>query len=295
MEFLRRKGKYYCHITFEPEFPTGKGTKELGILGIDVNPDGIAITIIFPDGNYKYHEFIKCPEMLTASTNKRNYLAGDLAHRIVKIALRFGVAIAVEDLKFNNQGVDSGKKFNRLKHNFAYRKMLEAIESASLKHGVELIKVDPAYTSKIGLYKYCPQYGMDIHNGAAMVIARRAYGYKEKVPKYLAKRCVRPEELNDFYKQDTKTKYGQISGVITALMSQDETLDKDVRNKPNGYIKHRKKFLNINRYQNKEVKELNDKAKSDRIKKLNKNKKKNLRLNKSKLAVKQVEESKNSK
>ena len=57
------------------------------------------------------------------------------------------------------------------------------LESSCYKNGVEFIKVKPQYTSKIGLYKYCHQYGMDVHNGAAMVIARRSYGFKEKVPK----------------------------------------------------------------------------------------------------------------
>lgn len=59
------------------------------------------------------------------------------------------------------------------------------LESACIREGVEIIKVKPQFTSKIGLYKYCHQNGMVVHNGAAMVIARRSYNLKERVPKIL--------------------------------------------------------------------------------------------------------------
>ena len=63
--------------------------------------------------------------------------------------------------------------------------LLTMLESACYREKIELIKVHPAYTSKIGLYKYCHQFGMVVHNGAAMVIARRSYKFKEKVPQIL--------------------------------------------------------------------------------------------------------------
>lgn len=59
------------------------------------------------------------------------------------------------------------------------------LESACYREGIEVIKVKPQFTSKIGLYKYCHQYGMAVHNGAALAIGRRSYKYKERVPKLL--------------------------------------------------------------------------------------------------------------
>lgn len=53
-------------------------------------------------------------------------------------------------------------KFHRMSHSFCYRKLLETIERICLRHGVELKKVHPAYTSVIGRLKYQPQYGMHI-------------------------------------------------------------------------------------------------------------------------------------
>ncbi len=52
------------------------------------------------------------------------------------------------------------------------------------------------HTSKIGLYKYCHQYGLDVHNGAALVIARRSYGLKENVPKLLRDKLIFKEETD---------------------------------------------------------------------------------------------------
>lgn len=244
VELIRKNNKYYAHITFDIEYSENKGTKNFGILGIDTNPDGLALTLITRDGNYKFHQYLKCPDIMCARTNKRTNLAGELAMKAVKIALKYGVAIAIEDLKFQ-QNKDSDKKFNRMRHNFAYRKMLDALESACFRHGVELIKVKPMYTSKIGLYKYCHQFGFDIHNAAAMVIARRAYGYREKVPKILINRCIKPKDLCKFYKKSDNARFGQIHAIISKVVEKNNLIDFKIKNKPNGYIQYRKKFLNI--------------------------------------------------
>ncbi|SHF33586.1 hypothetical protein SAMN02745133_02368, partial [Desulforamulus putei DSM 12395] len=42
-----------------------------------------------------------------------------------------------------------------------------------------------AHTSTIGYYKYMERYGIIIHHAAALVIARRAIGFKEHITKEL--------------------------------------------------------------------------------------------------------------
>jgi hypothetical protein len=44
--------------------------------------------------------------------------------------------------------------------------------------------VSPAYTSVIGALKYAPQFLLDKDRAAALVIARRALGFEEKMPKH---------------------------------------------------------------------------------------------------------------
>ncbi len=47
--------------------------------------------------------------------------------------------------------------------------------------GIEVIKIDPAYTSLIGKLKYVRDKGMSVHQAASYVIARKGIGYKEKI------------------------------------------------------------------------------------------------------------------
>jgi hypothetical protein len=47
---------------------------------------------------------------------------------------------------------------------------------------VEVIEVNPAYTSVIGMLKYAPQLNIDKDVAGAYVIGRRALGFKEDMP-----------------------------------------------------------------------------------------------------------------
>jgi len=49
------------------------------------------------------------------------------------------------------------------------------------KEGVGVKPVRPAHTSTIGYWKYMLWYGVIIHHAAALVIARRAIGFKERI------------------------------------------------------------------------------------------------------------------
>ena len=182
VELLLRDGKIHAHVTFELEKTAVTYTGHNCIIGIDTNPDGLALTMIDNKGNYKWHYYFKNTQLLTASGNRRVNLCGELAKSVIITAKTYGCGIVVEDLKFINDK-DVHSKIARKTAQFCYRLILTTLESACYKQGIEFIKVKPQYTSKIGLYKYCHQYGMDVHNGAAMVIARRSYGFKEKVPK----------------------------------------------------------------------------------------------------------------
>ena len=75
----------------------------------------------------------------------------------------------------------TGKKNNRVKANFVWRKFLELLERKCIEHGIAYKKVNPAYTSVIGKVKYKEMYGITTHEAAAFVIARRGLGFNEKV------------------------------------------------------------------------------------------------------------------
>jgi hypothetical protein len=65
---------------------------------------------------------------------------------------------------------------------FSYRRILKKIESLANQEGIEVVKVNPAFTSVIGMMKYCPQYFIDKDIAGAYVIGRKALGFKEEIP-----------------------------------------------------------------------------------------------------------------
>jgi hypothetical protein len=68
--------------------------------------------------------------------------------------------------------------------NWAYRSLLEKVKILARREGIEVVEVSPAYTSVIGALKYAPQHLLDKDRAAALVIARRALGFEEKMPKH---------------------------------------------------------------------------------------------------------------
>ena len=68
-------------------------------------------------------------------------------------------------------------------HSFAKNKMQKALISRGLKDGFKIKKVNPAYTSVIGRFKYAKMYGLSVHEAASFVIGRRGLGFEEKIPK----------------------------------------------------------------------------------------------------------------
>ena len=232
VEIIKKNSQYYVHITFELPQTEKNYTGHNNIIGIDTNSNGFALTCIDNKGNYKWHTYLKQHELLYARSNKRSNLCGELAKQVVLIAKNQGCGIAIEDLKFKDDR-DVHSKFARTKHQFIYSQLLQMLESACYREGVEVIKVKPQFTSKIGLYKYCHQYGMAVHNSASMVIARRSYGFKEKVPKLLKDKLIFDKDI--FNKKNEWAKWAIINKIIT----------KKGVNNPGLWQKQRKQILGL--------------------------------------------------
>ncbi|MGI6427027.1 MAG: IS200/IS605 family accessory protein TnpB-related protein [Natronincolaceae bacterium] len=236
VELIKRDGKYYAHITFELPKPETKYTNQNGIIGIDTNPDGFALTYIDSSGNYKKHWYLKQHELLYARTNRRENLCGELVKQAVSIAKTYNCAVAIEDLKFKDDK-DVSRKFARIKHQFIYSKLLTILETACYREGIQLIKVKPQYTSIIGLYKYLHQYKMNIHNSAAMVIGRRSYKFKEKIPKPIKDKLIK--DKTKFNKKTEWGRWSEINKIINKILEGKEG------EKPGLWLKDRKQILGL--------------------------------------------------
>jgi predicted transposase len=205
-------GRYLVHLTFnlsgapEPDFAKG-------CLSLDTNPDGLGLCNLGPTGqpepwpedfsvpyppNLGKYEgefqvvpypngfmYILIPDLEYIRSFRRTYLIGVLAKVVVDIAKFLGKPIALEDLDFGKDRLDTNQKFNRMASGFPYAKMVEAICRRATKEKVPFEPVPSRHTSTIGYWKYMRRFAVPIHCAAALVIGRRAMGYREKVTKEL--------------------------------------------------------------------------------------------------------------
>ena len=106
--------------------------------------------------------------------NRRTNVAGKKpAKEVISYLLQWNVgAFVLEESNFQ-QDHDTDKRFNRLIRSFAKNKMQKALISRGLRFGFKIKKVNPAYTSVIGRFKYAKMYGLSVHEAASFVIGKK--------------------------------------------------------------------------------------------------------------------------
>jgi len=211
VELKLRNGEIYGNVSFEVPTPEIWLTKEYGVIAIDTNasPLHLALAEVSPDGNLLSYQSISLHEFISFPKNRRDYEEWFLAHKIVEIAKEKGKAIAIENLKKVNKGFrgDGKAKLRKRLHYWNFKSLLSKIERTAKLSGIEVIKVNPAFTSVIGALKYSPQLGIDKDIAGAYVIGRRALGFKEEVPENYLKLLSDKEYLEyAIYRYEEKEK-----------------------------------------------------------------------------------------
>jgi len=182
-----RNGKVYAQFSREEKFPEVTVTKDNGVIGIDINayPFHLALVHTAKDGNLEKYERISLDKLLEGNSDKREYLSWQTAHQVLEIAKRERKALVVENLEKLPKGKrgDGLPKLRQKLQKWVYKAFLQKIEIVAKRNGIQIIKVNPAYTSIIGKLKYAPLYNIDKDTAGAYVIARRGLGFKERLPK----------------------------------------------------------------------------------------------------------------
>lgn len=180
VRLLYHDGKFEVKVSWaEPDTP--KLPTIAGAIGVDCNPDGVAVAEVTGDGNLRRHQYEQEQRIQFARRGKRDYDIKQLAARAVGTAKEARKPLVIEKLNFNPGSRQKGyRKFRRKKSNFIYRQMLTAIKSRATKEGVPLIEVQPAFTSILGNLKYAVPYSLNRHTAAALVIGRRGMGFLER-------------------------------------------------------------------------------------------------------------------
>jgi IS605 OrfB family transposase len=183
VELKLRNGEVYGSVSFEIPTPKVKYTKENGVIAIDTNasPIHLAIAEVSKTGELLSYQTISLHQLLGLSKNAKDHQEWILAHRIVDLAIQKGKAIAVENLKKLKKGTrgDGKAKLRKILHQWNAKKFLQKLKRVAMLKGVEIIEVNPAYSSVIGMLKYAPQLNIDKDVAGAYVIGRRALGFKE--------------------------------------------------------------------------------------------------------------------
>ncbi len=94
----------------------------------------------------------------------------------------------IEKLDFSskkNRLRESSKRYARMLSSFAYSKFADLVESKSRLRAIQVISVNPAYSSLIGMIKYMSLYGLNSGTAAALVLARRSLRLSERLPRVL--------------------------------------------------------------------------------------------------------------
>ena len=183
---IQRNNKYYLQCTFEINNCNLSLTENTqGVIGIDFNKGFVAIS-----QTNKYGHLIGIDKM-TYRFGNGNKTKNDLLliiNKLMELAINIGKDIVVEDLNFLKTKSKSikgeskeGRKYNKMIHSLAYKMFLDRAEQICNRENVGLIKVNPAWTSWIAKNKFCDKMKLNVHTGAAFVIARRGMNIKDVV------------------------------------------------------------------------------------------------------------------
>lgn len=171
-------------------------SSDFGVLGVDFNADHLAWSHTDRFGNLSTKDKnigrIALP-LKGKTSEQRDAILSEALDQIFTIAKEFSCPVAIEDLDFSVKKRELSKlgvKRARMLSGLAYAQYKTLARSKAARLGAELIIVDPAYTSVMGSVKYAVRLGRTVHQAAAGVIARRAQGLKEKLPRRNADRSI---------------------------------------------------------------------------------------------------------
>lgn len=155
---------------------------QAGVIGVDLNADHLAVTETDRFGNliaFKRYDL----NLNSKTSDQRQAIIGDTAKDIANWAQSAQKPIALEKLDFKKKkaalDVSDDAQYNRMLSSLAYNQIHQMISSSAFRAGVEIIEVNPAYTSLIGNVNYAKRHGISGHLSASLAIGRRAMNYRE--------------------------------------------------------------------------------------------------------------------
>ena len=190
----------YLYLTYDESLiynEAYKGLKHNRVLGIDMNPNYIGVSVIEfgkADEFKVLHKEVfdltalTKPSGMASTDDKSKYLTNKLKHETLSIAHRINSLVdywkcgklAIEDLSIKPSDKGNGTAFNRLCNNRWERQLfVNKLKMLAGIHRYELVEVNPAYSSIVGNFAYGGPTTPDMV-ASSIEIARRAYKKFEK-------------------------------------------------------------------------------------------------------------------
>jgi IS605 OrfB family transposase len=184
-----KNNRWYICVSLEvTSIPIQSKAVEYGCIGVDLNPGVVGWAYVDYNGNlinsgqFKTNLHSRTSGQIKASLA---YIAAELVTR----ANKYACPIVIERLDFDlkkNKMREQGRKYARMLSSFAYNTFKEVLDRRCKNIGIELIRVNPAYSSLIGLTKFMRRLGLSSDTAASLVLARRAMRLSESVPAHFA-------------------------------------------------------------------------------------------------------------
>lgn len=186
VSMIRKNNKYYLHVSITLQYTseTIRTRKEYGTVGIDFNKGMLAIAETDQAGNLK-NVFQR--KFAFGKGGKTKAQLSKILSDVCSYAVAEGKDIVIEDLKnfkrkkskTNKAKTEKGREYNDMLHKLPYSIYSQLIEDMCFKRKIFLIKISPYNTSRIARQKFCRRMSLNIHSGAAYVIARRGMKIKD--------------------------------------------------------------------------------------------------------------------
>jgi len=108
--------------------------------------------------------------------NKKKFEIIQVVHKIIKLAKHYNCSkIAIEDLNIKCGDSRKGKNFNRFCNNIWHRELfINKLKMLCTEFGIELVEVNPVYSSTIGNINYGNEYTPDMV-ASSIEVARRGF------------------------------------------------------------------------------------------------------------------------
>jgi len=179
----------YVWISFNEPVMEKHNFKKDRYLGIDLNPNWIAISIMDKGKEEVYRELIDLRKLNKKSKSKKEYELSILNKHIVNICKGYHVEyVCIEDLSIRSSNKGLGRRYNKLlnndwNRNYLVNNLVKWLNINSIKH----LMVNPFYTSFVGQVKNIEDYDS--------IAASKEVGYRG----YLMNKGIKVNEyVNDF-------------------------------------------------------------------------------------------------